>query len=459
MSEIDTGVEKESISFESPQDLSTMKTMEIKFSLSGTNFKTQLPIFREGNAEEFLNFINEFNQAKTKLGYTNHLKLESGFEQLLLGNARNEWITIKNTILPQAQTVAAFNERIEAFKKLYISAPSAIDNQKNYLQRIKKNDKFTVPLFLDRLKHINMLLSQFPNGTIDDCFSNEEIKKIFYHSMPIRWRTNFINSGQSLAETDLDTLRTYMVQQEIQTDAHRKKTRELNKAKQQSGKSSNHGTNPKSRFFKRQASQKDNNGNKDKKRKLDNEDDCPIHGSSHKWGQCHQNQYGNNFKPRRTSTNGSSSNHSQARSQRSSFFNGLPNQVRINNNTSQNPSSESSDTRSQTSNSNSTRSFRYPSGYPNNDNGNNTNYYQGQYVVESYNQEKVGTQDYLPEGSILIKELNDKTVNLFGLCLFDSGSTTTLINKRSVPPAVVPSRGNSQAFTTTQGTYESREFL
>ena len=112
---------------------------------------------------------------------------------------------------------------------MYISEPSAIDNQKNYLQRVKKNDKFTVPQYLDRPKHINMLLAQFPGGTIDDCFSNEEIKKIFYHSMPVRWRTNFINSGQALAETDLDTLRTCMVQQEIQTDAHRKKTRELKK--------------------------------------------------------------------------------------------------------------------------------------------------------------------------------------------------------------------------------------
>ena len=116
MNEMDAGIEKESIPFGSPQNLSTLKTLEIKFSLSGTIFKTQLPIFREGSPEEFLNFLNEFSQAKTKLGYTNYIKLESGFEQLLLGNARNEWNTIKNTILPQVQTVAAFNERIEAFK-------------------------------------------------------------------------------------------------------------------------------------------------------------------------------------------------------------------------------------------------------------------------------------------------------------------------------------------------------
>ena len=128
MNETDDGFEKESIPFGSPQNLSIVKTLEIKFSISGTTFKTQLPIFHDGSPEEFLNFLNEFSQAKSKLGYTNHLKLESGFEHLLLGNARNEWNTIKNTILPQTQTVAAFNERVEAFKKLYISEPPTVDN-------------------------------------------------------------------------------------------------------------------------------------------------------------------------------------------------------------------------------------------------------------------------------------------------------------------------------------------
>ena len=40
--------------------------------------------------------------------------------------------------------------------------------------------------------------------------------------MTVRWRTNFINSGQTLQETDLGTIRTYMVQQEIQTNDHQK---------------------------------------------------------------------------------------------------------------------------------------------------------------------------------------------------------------------------------------------
>ena len=138
MSEADTGIEKETIAFYPSTPNSEPKTVEIKFTLSGSAFKTQLPIFKQGNAEEILHFLHEFSEAKTKLGYNTCPKLQSGLEQLLKGNARNEWTTIKNTVNPNNQTVASFNEWILAFKKLYIPDPSAIEIQKTYLQRIKK---------------------------------------------------------------------------------------------------------------------------------------------------------------------------------------------------------------------------------------------------------------------------------------------------------------------------------
>ena len=74
-----------------------------------------------------------------------------------------------------------------------------------------------------------MLIPHFPNATIQDSFTQEEIKSLFYYTMPVQRRTNFINSGLNFASSSIDTLRTYMVQQELQTDAHRKKNREGNK--------------------------------------------------------------------------------------------------------------------------------------------------------------------------------------------------------------------------------------
>ena len=294
MKDADTGIEKEIISFIPSYDKSKTKYMEIKYTLSNSTFKTQLPIFMEGSPEELLHFLYEFNQAKTKLGYSTYQKLDSGFEQILQGNARNEWNTIKTTVSPSVNTVDSFNEQISALKRIYIPEPSAIDNQKTYLHRIKKNDKLSVPHFLDRLKHIDMLILQFPDATPDNPFSPQEIKKLFYHTMPVRWRTNFINSGQSLQTTTTDLLQTYMVQQEQQTDAHCKKFRNQNKSTQAKGTGSLAGQLS---YKTKKRSGQNQRQRENKKKRLNNDDDCPIHGNSHKWGQCHQNQYGDNFRP------------------------------------------------------------------------------------------------------------------------------------------------------------------
>ena len=227
--ETDQGIEMEVIPFLLPTEKSKTSFLEVKYTISESTFKTQLPIFKGGTAEEFLRFIYGFDHAKSKLGYNTYQKLEGGLEQLLQGTAKDEWNTIKGTVQPNTRTVQSFAARVEAFRLIYIPDPAAVDNQKSYLQRVKKNDKLTVPRFLDRLKQINLLISQFPNSTQNNCFNDEELKRLFYFAMPLRWRTNFINSGQSLHNSTIENVKTYMVHQEHQTDAHWKKTKEVSK--------------------------------------------------------------------------------------------------------------------------------------------------------------------------------------------------------------------------------------
>ena len=157
----------------------------MKYTISGSGFKTQLPFFKGGSAEELLRFLNEFQGAKAKLGYTNYQKLESGIEQLLQGTAKDEWSTIKGTVDPNTNTIASFNARIEALKKIYIPEPAAVENQKSYLLRIRKNDRLTVPQFLDRMKQINLLLAQFPGSSTLQCLTPDELKRLFYFTMPM----------------------------------------------------------------------------------------------------------------------------------------------------------------------------------------------------------------------------------------------------------------------------------
>ena len=80
--------------------------------------------------------------------------------------------------------------------------------------------------------------------------------------------------------------------------------------------------------------------------------------------------------------------------------------------------------------------------------------------VEIYNYEyKEEIIDHLPGGSILIQSLNNIRADLHALCLFDSDSTSTLINQHALPPAIKAKTGAIQSFTTTQGTYNSSKYF
>ena len=64
-----------------------------------------------------------------------------------------------------------------------------------------------------------MIIVHFFSATSADCFTSIEIKKkIFHHSMPTHWHIDSINSGPSIQGTSIESLHTYIVQQESQTD-------------------------------------------------------------------------------------------------------------------------------------------------------------------------------------------------------------------------------------------------
>ena len=79
--------------------------------------------------------------------------------------------------------------------------------------------------------------------------------------------------------------------------------------------------------------------------------------------------------------------------------------------------------------------------------------------VEIYNYENKEIINHLLEGFILIQSLDNIRTDLHVLCLFDSGSTSMLINQRALPPSINAKTGATQSFTTTQGTYESSKYF
>ena len=106
MKDADTCIEKDAIPFIPSYDMIETKHLEIKYTLSSSTFKTQLPIFMEGLVpEELLHFLDEFNQDKSKRGYSNYQKLDSGLKQILQGNAylNHLQLTIKNLFCKESK--------------------------------------------------------------------------------------------------------------------------------------------------------------------------------------------------------------------------------------------------------------------------------------------------------------------------------------------------------------------
>ena len=230
----------------------------------------------------------------------------------------------------------------------------------------------------------------------------------------MKWRTNFINSGQSLHSTTLETLKTlktlktYMVYQEQQTDAQRRKKGKETK-KQGEGRNDFRQSNINRTFnqvgWSFQASNASNN-NKKKRKRLTNDNDCPIHETAHKWGQCHQNQYGDNFRPHRQSPNESNSSHLTSSTFRSfarsnySTRNRPPSQVYFNHgNQYQRPAM---DTNSYLSMSSSTN-------YTDSESGRDRNEHRqrdAHYIHHSTNDDNNTSIDHLPEGRLSLRKLN-----------------------------------------------------
>ena len=67
----------------------------------------------------------------------------------------------------------------------------------------------------------------------------------------------------------------------------------------------------------------------------------------------------------------------------------------------------------------------------------------------SHNAEEESEQDYLLESNMNIQIPSNTPVSFFGLCLFNSGSTSTLISKCTVPPQVKTRLCSNQMVITT----------
>ena len=101
---------KEVISLISQYDPDKTKTVPIKYNdADGNEYKTEAPIVKGGNAEDFLYFIREYTGLCDKVPYNTRDSKAKAFKSLLKGTALTTWKKCINTIRPVVNSEAAFN--------------------------------------------------------------------------------------------------------------------------------------------------------------------------------------------------------------------------------------------------------------------------------------------------------------------------------------------------------------
>ncbi|MGH7954793.1 MAG: reverse transcriptase family protein, partial [Gloeomargaritales cyanobacterium] len=135
-------------------------------------------------------------------------------------------------------------------------------------------------------------------------------------AMPIEWQRSFTLAGHRINTTDLLTLEEYFVETESIMDSTR--GHKDNKKKKDGNDSSdaNGDTEKKKKGNRKSRKPQSQGGNGKSRTRLDNDATCPIHGK-HKWGQCYENRFGENYKPPTAATSTTSANDQSKKSSKS----------------------------------------------------------------------------------------------------------------------------------------------
>ena len=121
----------------------------MKYCLSESAFKTQVLTFQGGSAEESPSFFMSLNTERINQGIQSvYQKLESGLEQLFQGTGKDDWSPNKGAIQLGTDSGQSFTAHIDDFRSIYTPEPAVIKNKKTYLQRVRKINKLSIPLFL-----------------------------------------------------------------------------------------------------------------------------------------------------------------------------------------------------------------------------------------------------------------------------------------------------------------------
>jgi hypothetical protein len=136
-------------------------TVELEYTgIDGTVDKTKLNIFEDGNDEEYLQLIREFQNhvATYEIWNDEHAAytVYKNFRRCLAGATRDLWDQILENA-EENRDELTFQEQLVELTSMVLGS-NAFRNQKEYLKNTPKPENMSVKQWLNRLKNINSYL-------------------------------------------------------------------------------------------------------------------------------------------------------------------------------------------------------------------------------------------------------------------------------------------------------------
>jgi hypothetical protein len=228
-------------------------SVEFKYEIDGIMEGTKINIYEDGNDEEYLRMIKEFqnylemfeiweNENVAWIVYRN-------FRRCISGATKNLWDQIIASEENEERDELTFTESLGKLTKAVLGV-DAFDNQKEYMKETQKPGKMSVKQWINRIKNINSYLSLMDQDA--RAFSEKElIAEVISKNIPSVWRIQYRLAKLHLKARIDDIISDLTLIEE------------------------NIKTHPKS--------------NQDKTNKKQLKNPCRLHNGNHEWDECRQN--------------------------------------------------------------------------------------------------------------------------------------------------------------------------
>jgi len=362
-----------------PRSSKETSSVEFKHEIDGNTEKTKLNIYEDGNDEDYLKLIKEFQNYIETYGIWNQENANAAntvyrnFRRCLAGATRDLWDQI-NVVEEEDGTrdEMTFWDHLRELTSAVLGE-DALRNQKEYLKNTPKPENMSVKQWINRIKNINSYLPLMQED--GRAFSEEDlIAEVITKNIPSAWNVQFRLAKLHLKTRIKDIISDLTVIEENIKTHHK------------------------------------NDHDKSNKKQLKNP--CRLHNGGHEWEDCRQNPK-NNKDDGRTRTN-------DDRSRRGNNNNNRP---REENRRTERDGRQSSRERNRNRSNSRSRN-----------DGNDSDAEEEYHCIHGRNHSKKSEEEKTPSSEILIAVPNKKGSKKYTtyLGLVDSGSSGSLVNKEII---------------------------